>query len=601
MDLSTEITGQLVGHLNDLGIETHGSKDMEEDLKRREEAVFAMDEKRKRIKESFSLTPQDLTTSQSPKVESNQTAEGVQERNAAKIQKSIDGLTELADVFSKQQPTTIGEIINAFTVALNITEKRSRGKRNVSQSERNKYVLPDGTTFSIRVGNHNASGDTYIEFDFNQDYNFSLTFKSRRSKNTFKENPNVLLDEKAYFIEDIRSYDGNALQEIALSLANFMRTGEYIDTTGLAKTNTSPKQSSSDPEFFTVYHGTANKFSRFDHSHMGEGEGAQVYGWGTYVAVNRNTSLSYAKKLVGINGWRFDGRPLYKGYLNALKAPKILRKLLSEFNSTDEMIRELNEYANSSTISLTHVLDRIWLGVSRKEAKELANELKREWKHLSKDSRRYLYRVEIPDNIKRRFLEWHKPIGNRLTDLINGMLIGQNVYFKPDITGRDLYNSLASIFGSKKKASIFLGSIDIRGVHYYGKTDGECYVVFDENDLTIKGITEMFKTRNGEVYGYATPEGTIYLDERIIKPEHPIHEYTHLWDRVVRSKNEALWNRGVELMKQTGLWNEYLNHPEYGQRWMLLQASRLQLLRMHLTVLHSKVNTTSTKRMAGQG
>ena len=33
VDLSTEITGQLVDHLNDLGIETHGSKDMEEDLR----------------------------------------------------------------------------------------------------------------------------------------------------------------------------------------------------------------------------------------------------------------------------------------------------------------------------------------------------------------------------------------------------------------------------------------------------------------------------------------------------------------------------------------------------------------------------------------
>ena len=36
---------------------------------------------------------------------------------------------------------------------------------------------------------------------------------------------------------------------------------------------------------------------------------------------------------------------------------------------------------------------------------------------------------------------------------------------------------------------------------------------------------EFFKTSHGEVYGYATAGGAIYLDERIIKPEHPIHEY----------------------------------------------------------------------------
>lgn len=43
VNFSTEITGQLVDHLNDLGIETHGSKDMEEDLRRREEASSQID------------------------------------------------------------------------------------------------------------------------------------------------------------------------------------------------------------------------------------------------------------------------------------------------------------------------------------------------------------------------------------------------------------------------------------------------------------------------------------------------------------------------------------------------------------------------------
>ncbi|WP_337481565.1 hypothetical protein [Prevotellamassilia timonensis] len=32
-----------------------------------------------------------------------------------------------------------------------------------------------------------------------------------------------------------------------------------------------------------VYHGSGAEFAHFDHSHMGEGEGTQAYGWGTYV------------------------------------------------------------------------------------------------------------------------------------------------------------------------------------------------------------------------------------------------------------------------------------------------------------------------------
>ena len=49
-------------------------------------------------------------------------------------------------------------------------------------------------------------------------------------------------------------------------------------------------------------------------------------------------------------------------------------------------------------------------------------------------------------------------------------------------------------------------------------------------------------------------DNKIYLDERIISPEHPIHEYTHLWDRVVAKRNPKLWKRGIELMKKTSLW-----------------------------------------------
>ena len=100
---------------------------------------------------------------------------------------------------------------------------------------------------------------------------------------------------------------------------------------------------------------------------------------------------------------------------------------------------------------------------------------------------------------------------------------------------------------------------------------------------------DYFKIKNGDVYGYATPDGKIYLDERVIKPEHPIHEYTHLWDRVVRSKNEALWNRGVELMKQTRLWNEYLNHPEYGQKWITEGKSSKELDDLIASEVHARL------------
>lgn len=51
-----------------------------------------------------------------------------------------------------------------------------------------------------------------------------------------------------------------------------------------------------DERFRTVYHGSGASFDRFDHSFMGTGEGAQAYGWGTYVTEVEGIGKSYAEK-----------------------------------------------------------------------------------------------------------------------------------------------------------------------------------------------------------------------------------------------------------------------------------------------------------------
>ncbi len=49
-----------------------------------------------------------------------------------------------------------------------------------------------------------------------------------------------------------------------------------------------------------VYHGSGADFDHFDHSHMGEGEGAQAYGWGTYVTEVEGIGRAYAEANPGI-------------------------------------------------------------------------------------------------------------------------------------------------------------------------------------------------------------------------------------------------------------------------------------------------------------
>lgn len=136
-------------------------------------------------------------------------------------------------------------------------------------------------------------------------------------------------------------------------------------------------------------------------------------------------------------------------------------------------------------------------------------------------------------------------------------------------------------------------------------SEGTEYVVWNPNQIksatdnngdfsTENDDIQMFMTPDGEVYGFVAPNGDIYLDETKISPEHPIHEYTHLWDRIVAKKNPKLWKRGVQLMKKTSLWKQIENDSNYGQRWKALQG-------MTASQLESLIASEVHARFVGEG
>lgn len=97
-----------------------------------------------------------------------------------------------------------------------------------------------------------------------------------------------------------------------------------------------------------------------------------------------------------------------------------------------------------------------------------------------------------------------------------------------------------------------------------------------------------FKTPLGEVYGFVTPDGRMFLDETKINPEHPIHEYTHLWDRALQKTKPELWNRGIEIMKQTSLWGTIENDVNYGTKWKKENLSQEELDNRIASEVHAR-------------
>ncbi len=125
------------------------------------------------------------------------------------------------------------------------------------------------------------------------------------------------------------------------------------------------------------------------------------------------------------------------------------------------------------------------------------------------------------------------------------------------------------------------------------KNEGYQFAIEQPNAITTKTYDHeqtfsktnnnihFFKDSKGVVYGYVDNHGNIHFDKNKIRPEHPIHEYTHIWDRVVASKNPSLWIRGVELMKQFNggeLWNEIANSEFYGKKWSNMSDAQREFM-----------------------
>lgn len=108
-------------------------------------------------------------------------------------------------------------------------------------------------------------------------------------------------------------------------------------------------------------------------------------------------------------------------------------------------------------------------------------------------------------------------------------------------------------------ADVKLHTRDLGGKYTYPSAS-----VDTENRLGNRPqLMTMENEANGTVVYGATMDGKIYLNGNALNPETPIHEYTHIWDAACQKKNPELWKRGVELMKQTPMWNEVKNDPNY--------------------------------------
>lgn len=334
-------------------------------------------------------------------------------------------------------------------------------------------------------------------------------------------------------------------------------------------------------ELMTVFHGSGNKFDKFDHSHMGEGEGAQAHGWGTYVAVDSTTSKSYAEQIGGGSQVLMNGNDVtdvarslvydpqsYVAYLISLlksygDGNKVREHILGSIEEEKAYIDFFKDDKHNKS-SYEH-------SVAELEKLEKALELYDSNTWSIEERKSQLYTVEIPEDNGSNYLYETGYTDNQIEkisdacdkegiDFIEVAAIASEMSDKRD--GARLYKALINVLGSDKAASEFLSRAGFIGIKYSGRVDGDCFVIFNENDAKITGRTEFYQTPNGTVYGW-TDGKKIYLTEAGINPNTPVHEYTHLWAKAMMQKNPKGWNSVKNLLKGTPVWSEVLSDSNY--------------------------------------
>jgi len=199
-----------------------------------------------------------------------------------------------------------------------------------------------------------------------------------------------------------------------------------------------------------TYHGSQASFDHFDHSFMGSGEGAQAYGWGTYVSEVEGIAKAYAKQNARRHQMRNDKSVLQVRYhseearLNmfknsrdavnesiSLRQKNIKRKLEMISDEENDLPRLISIYGEKSDIvndskefisKLKTIVENGKEGLAEyeKRKKELEQQIAEKEKVL-KDleaqmkathtmPERNLYTVEIPDDTGDNYIGWDEPM-----------------------------------------------------------------------------------------------------------------------------------------------------------------------------------------------
>lgn len=100
---------------------------------------------------------------------------------------------------------------------------------------------------------------------------------------------------------------------------------------------------------------------------------------------------------------------------------------------------------------------------------------------------------------------------------------------------------------------------------------------YDEVNFNKKmkqyGNGNLMRTPNGTIYGATFPDGSVYINQKVLSAETPIHEASHIWEALFPKE----WKNGIELFRQSKGFKKALQEVQsnkaYKNKTLLQQES----------------------------
>ena len=256
--------------------------------------------------------------------------------------------------------------------------------------------------------------------------------------------------------------------------------------------------------YHAAWHGSPNRFDKFDSAHMGSGEGAQAYGWGHYFAGNKEVAEWYRKSLEQKDSRGRLSRGALDGvdYQDLHGDERLAATWVSDWGSAKDALNALTKNGDMSEV--------------KKIVQDIAN-----GKRVYIPRKGQLYKVEIPE--EDTYLLWDKPLSEQPKKVRDALKKwaketaftntgGNTQTLTTSLTGKEIYQAITSQQRSDQAASEYLHSIGISGIKYLdgssrGKGEGSYnYVVFDDGAIQI---TEKLYSKSGDIRAYVDPQTNV--------------------------------------------------------------------------------------------